>query len=177
MAITADGLITAADNSDLKNERDMDAKEHSFNWLSTEDKKYFSTFTKEIGTMIMGSTTFKNAGRTFFKERLTVILSRNPDQFASHQGVVYKSGNPKEIVQELESMGINQAVLAGGTKTNSEFLEAGLVDYIYLTIEPKIFGKGLRFVDGIDLKVDLKLESCEKLNETGTLLLKYRVEK
>jgi len=72
-------------------------------------------------------------------------------------------------------MGITKILLGGGTKINSEFLKAGLVDEIHLTIEPKIFGAGQKFVDHYNLDINLELIECTKMNEKGTLLLKYKI--
>jgi riboflavin biosynthesis pyrimidine reductase len=54
------------------------------------------------------------------------------------------------------------------------FLAAGLVDEIWLTVEPLLFGGGTPLLAA---RVDVRLEllASEKLNAAGTLLLRYRV--
>ena len=62
----------------------------------------------------------------------------------------------------------------GGTKTYTWFLENDLLDELYITIEPIVFGRGLPlFESSEDINVQLKLESTKQLNEKGTLLLHY----
>ena len=59
----------------------------------------------------------------------------------------------------------------------TSFLKEQLIDEVWLTIEPKIFGTGGNFVIEEELDIDLKLLSCEKVNEQGTLITKYAVIK
>ena len=62
--------------------------------------------------------------------------------------------------------------MGGGSQTNTLFLEAGLVDEIWLTIEPVIFGSGIDlFTHALDLKA--KLVHYETLNDTGSVHLRY----
>jgi len=52
-----------------------------------------------------------------------------------------------------------------------------LVDELYLTIEPRIFGEGKNIVEGRLLNKFLRLIGIEKLNKTGTVVLKYKINK
>jgi dihydrofolate reductase len=158
MAMTADGKI--AKSSD-----------HFPNWTSKEDKKMFAAVTKEHGVVIMGEKTFKTFPKPL-PDRLNVVftLEKNPPQI---ENVKWVTGEPEEVVAELEKEGHASAVLGGGTNLNSQFLKKGLVNEIYLTVEPKIFGSGLGLFDG-DFDVNLKLMSLEMLGE-GSVLLKYEV--
>jgi riboflavin biosynthesis pyrimidine reductase len=53
------------------------------------------------------------------------------------------------------------------------FMEAGVVDRIYLNVEPKIFGKGLTLFNK-PVSRDLSLTSVEKLSD-NVLFLEYKV--
>jgi len=65
----------------------------------------------------------------------------------------------------------------GGGQIAALFLKAQLIDELWLTIEPRIFGIGASFVNDEKLNIELKLLSCEQANEQGTLILKYKVIK
>lgn len=163
MVITADGIVARSAS-------------HNADWSSVEDKKRFVRETKRIGTLIMGSTTYRAIGRHLPK-RLNVILTSDPSKYADKtiEGELeFMSGSPEEILKRLEDRGIQEAVVAGGPSTNQQFLKAGLVDEVQLTIEPKLFGGGMTFAMGGELDVDLELQAVEKLN-TNTLWVKYRV--
>lgn len=165
MVTTVDGIIARNENH------------NTFSWNSVEDQKHFRELSKKIGTVIEGSNTFLAAKQQALKERNNIVLTRNPDKFQATDYVTFMSGSPKEVVAELEARGIKEAAIIGGATINGLFLKDNLADDIYLTIEPKLFGKGLHFSEGFELDLDLKLLSMEKLNEKGTLLLHYEILK
>lgn len=158
MAMTLDGKIAKTDK-------------HFPDWTSREDKKLFAKISKEAGVVVMGDKTFF----TFpgpLKERLNVVftLEENPKEIES---VKWVQGEPEKVLQELERDGYESAILGGGAFVNGMFLEHKLIDEIYITIEPKIFGDGLSLFKG-DFNMDLKLMDVEKINENA-VVLKYKV--
>lgn len=160
MAVTADGKI--AKNSD-----------HFPDWTSKEDKKIFADITKKQGVVIMGDKTFFTFSKPL-PDRLNVVftLLENPPET---KNVKWVTGEPEKVLADLEEMGYKSAVLGGGTYLNTQFLERKLIDEIWLTIEPKIFGDGLGVFGG-DFDVGLKLLDVEKINE-DSIVIKYRIKK
>ncbi|MBI2442431.1 MAG: dihydrofolate reductase family protein [Candidatus Levybacteria bacterium] len=83
----------------------------------------------------------------------------------------------KELITRLSKEGFETVLLVGGGEINRAFLEENLVDELYLTLEPRIFGRGNSvFVEG-DFEHVLQLLASTKLNDKGTLLLHYLVMK
>lgn len=160
MAMTVDGKI--AKSSD-----------HFPDWTSKEDKKMFMAVTKEHGVVIMGDKTFFTFPKPL-PDRLNVVftLEKNPPET---EGVKWVTGEPEKVLEALEKEGYKSAILGGGTYMNSQFMERNLIDEIWLTIEPKIFGDGLGVFGG-DFDVNLKLLDIEKINEDSAVL-KYKVLK
>jgi dihydrofolate reductase len=160
MAMTADGKI--AKTSD-----------HFPDWTSKEDKKYFFETTKKHGVVLMGEKTFKTFPKPL-PDRLNVVftLEKNPPEM---KDVKWVSGDEEKVLKELERGGYKSAVLGGGTYLNTQFLKKKLIDEIWLTIEPKIFGDGLGIFGG-DFDQNLKLISFEKINE-NSIIIKYKVIK
>ena len=68
-------------------------------------------------------------------------------------------------------------LVVGGPHIATSFLKEQLIDELWLTFEPKIFGRGGNFVTEINLDINLHLIHCEKVNEQGTLITKYAVLK
>ncbi|MBU1014895.1 dihydrofolate reductase family protein, partial [Patescibacteria group bacterium] len=61
----------------------------------------------------------------------------------------------------------------GGSSVYTQFLQARVVDTLYLTYEPVLLGKGIKLLnEGMELR--LKLVSQQKLGE-GRMLLEYNV--
>ena len=75
----------------------------------------------------------------------------------------------------MSALGYKKILLVGGATINGLFLKQNLVDELFLTIEPKIFGYGKNIVEGNLLNTSLQLISIKKINKFGTLLLKYKI--
>lgn len=106
------------------------------------------------------------------KDRLNVVFTLEKNQ-KPVEGVKWANGDPKEVLNELEKEGYKSAILGGGANLNGLFLKKGLVNEIYVTVEPKIFGEGLSLFSG-DFDVDLELTDMEKINN-NSVVLKYKV--
>jgi dihydrofolate reductase len=158
MAMTADGKI--AKTSD-----------HFPDWTSKEDKKMFAEATKKHGVVIMGESTFKTFPKPL-PDRLNVVFTLEKDP-SETENVKWVSGEPEKVLEELERGGYKSAILGGGANLNAQFLKKKLIDEIWLTIEPKIFGDGLGIFSG-DFDQDLKLIGFEKINE-DSVVVKYEV--
>jgi dihydrofolate reductase len=150
---------------------------HFVDWSSPEDKKLFFSTTRKAGVLIVGHNTF----RTFpspLPGRLHVVLTRDTsDKTDVPEAVEYTDKSPQEIVAGLEERGYSEAVMAGGAGENTLFLKAALVDELWLTIEPLIFGTGIDLFNGAEFDLHATLISVEQLNEGGTVHLKYMVNK
>lgn len=168
LAVTSlDGFITAGTDANI------------YNWTSKEDAKIFSQKIEDAKLILMGAKTFGHA-RHFMKSkegRIRVVFTRDVKKYQSEviPGYIeFVSENPKDIIKRFEEKGITEALLVGGSEINSLFLKENLISEMYITIEPVMFGEGKKlFSEGMNAK--LELLSTEKLNENGTLLLKYKI--
>ena len=162
-AVTLDGKIA-------RNEH------HFVDWSSKEDKRMFMQTSKRAGVVILGNNTFKTFPSPL-PGRLHVVLTHRPEMEQSTPGQVeYTNAPPHDIVADLESRGYTEAVLTGGAQVNALFLSAGLVDEVWLTVEPLIFGQGVDLFRGAELNVRARLIHMEQLNDGGTLHLRYAVK-
>jgi dihydrofolate reductase len=108
--------------------------------------------------------------------RLHMVLTTNTSNKVPVPGQVeFTSAAPAEIVAGLEARGYTEAVLTGGAQVNALFLKAGLVNEIWLTVEPLIFGSGLDLFRGFEFDTRATLLAVERLNESGTVHLRYAV--
>lgn len=157
-AVSADGFI-AKDNQHA-----------SILWTSRADKKRFVELTKRAGVIVMGSSTYKTIGRPL-PNRKNIVYSKN-SQF---EGVEVTDKPPLELLQDLEAQGHKEVAICGGAHIYTMFMKAGVVDEVYLTIEPILFGKGLPIFTE-DLKYHLKLLEAQTSEEGGSVLLHYKVD-
>ncbi len=158
-ALTADGYIGKHST-------------HAAMWTSKEDKKRFVEITKRAGVIVMGQNTWKTLGKPL-KDRLNIVYSPIPLEDAV-DGVEVTTKSPADLLKELEERGFKEVAICGGSQIYSMFMKAGLVNKLYLTIEPILFGDGMRlFKEDMDFK--LKLENSVT-TENGALLLEYSVQ-
>jgi len=150
-------------------------------WSSPEDRKYFSALIKKSELVIMGRKTFL-AARADMKLSTAihrVVLTKKPamyKKFEVPKQLEFTDESPRTLMKRLEKYH-RTAMLVGGTETNSTFLREKLIDELWLTVEPKIFGYGKGLFSEKNLNVGLQLRSMKQLNKNGTLLLKYTVMK
>jgi dihydrofolate reductase len=157
-AVSADGFI-AKDN------------QHSpMYWTSKVDKKRFVELTKRAGAIVMGSSTYKTIGKPL-QERVNIVYSKQQ----TFDGVEITQDDPKELLAKLEARGFKEVAICGGSHIYTMFMKSGLVDTIYLTIEPIFFGKGMTIFNQ-ELHYSLKLVSSAASESTGSLLLEYKVD-
>lgn len=158
-ALTADGFIAHTE------------KDTSTNWTSDEDRKLFVRLTKRAGVFVMGSTTYRTIGRAL-PGRRNIVYSRTK---IAQEGIETTSETPAALIQRLEAEGYDELAICGGTTIYDMFLQADVVDELYLTIEPVLFGTGLPLIKTAR-DIPLKLIESTLLN-ADTLLVHYEVQK
>lgn len=106
-------------------------------------------------------------------------MTRNPEKYKIYEvpgELEFSSETPRELVKRFGSQ-FEQMLVVGGPHVATSFFKDGQVDELWLTLEPKIFGEGGNFAVGADLDVELSLISMERMNDRGTLILRYQVIK
>jgi dihydrofolate reductase len=157
-ALSADGFIA------------KDAQHSPFNWTSKADKRRFIDLTKKAGVIVMGSSTYRTIGKPL-AERLNIVYSKTQH----FEGVEMTQDDPRVLIKKLEERGCREVAICGGSNIYTMFMKAGVVDTLYLTIEPVLFGKGIGLFNE-DLHYLLKLKSSQVSEMGGSLLLEYEVE-
>lgn len=157
-AVSADGNIA------------QHAAQSSLDWTSKEDTRFFVEKTKEIGTVVMGRKTFETIGKPL-SDRRTIVLSSGTGM----DGVEWTGETPADLVARLETEGVTRLALCGGAAVYDAFLSAGLVDELYLTVEPVLFGGGVPLFRH-DARINLTLLDTTRLGESA-VLLHYHVAK
>lgn len=151
-------------------------------WASAEDKTHLQKLIAENNLILLGGKTYSIA-KSHIKPspgKLRMVLTHDEEKFKDDiipGQLEFSNLGIEELIKSLEERGFEQMLLLSGENLNEEFFEKKLVDEIYLTLEPKIFGSGRGMVADSNLDICLRLLSFERLNENGTLLLHYQVVK
>jgi dihydrofolate reductase len=194
-AMSADGFISPGGSR---------SKESSTAWTGEADRKRFVALTKRARAMVLGRKTFETFGSRPLKGRDLFVLSRSPPGVTKITGTAASAAGeiaqtaaaaapeapgsgggagtvewtklpPRELVAMLAGRGYAELALCGGSEIYAQFLEADLVDRMYLTIEPVLFGDGVR-LSAWPLEKRLELVSCENAGN-GSVFLEYRLQR
>lgn len=165
---TLDGKITKWGNS------------HVRDWSSKQDQEYYKQIWKDAQLIVMGSNTYIAEKFSSSPQHLLLVMTKHPSKYKEYEvpeQIEFIDNDPKELVEQFQKRGFETMIVVGGPHVASSFFEKQLIDELWLTIEPKIFGTGGNFVIEQKMDIDLKMISCEKVNKQGTLIAKYVVVK
>jgi len=165
MAISANGMI-AGKNDDTS-------------WVSKEDFEGQEKVAKMVGNIVYGSRTFERGlieGGLPVTGCVNVVATSDPNRYKTKEGFLFIAGTPQNILKILKNKGFNKVLVAGGSKLNGSFIKEGLIDEMYLDVEPIIFGEGIPLFAPADFEYKLKPLGTKKLSEQ-TLQLHYKVLK
>lgn len=163
-----DGKVTKWGGSDIKS------------WSSKSDQEYFKNKWNETKLIVMGSNTYNAEHIKPSSNHFLVVMTGHPSDYKGMEipgKLEFTIESPKELYIRFEKEGIDEMLIVGGAHIATSFLKEQLVDELWLTIEPVIFGTGGSFVIEEKLNINLQLISCERVNTQGTLIAKYSVIK
>lgn len=138
-----------------------------------------------------GEITLKSINKTLFKQMRRVlgksarlpyyVITNKPKSLKNLQAKIY-SGDLKSLIEELKDEGYKSILVEGGPTLLGAFLKEDLMDEIFLTISPKIYGsepgKTLTLVEGILFSPHktktLKLVSMKKMGDE--IFLRYSLK-
>jgi dihydrofolate reductase len=165
---TLDGKVTKWGDPDIRA------------WSSENDKEYFSKTWENAQLIVMGSNTYDADQMKPSASHHLVIMTRQPSKYRKYGisgQVEFTDKSPCQLVARFEREGHEQMLIVGGAHVATSFLKEQLIDELWLTIEPKIFGLGGNFAIEERLDINLQLISCEQVNKSGTLITKYAILK
>jgi dihydrofolate reductase len=166
-AQSLDGMITRHD-------------EPGSSFTSAADKEHFCNAMREFDCRVMGAETYRvwreRTRKAASAARPYTIMTRDPARFAAEAvrgNLEFSDAAPAAVLHDFATRGYSRCALLGGAKINALFLKAGLVNSLWITVEPLLFGRGTPLL-GSEVDLKLKLISSQLLSP-DTLLLKYQV--
>jgi len=151
---------------------------HIRSWTSKADQDYFTEIWRDARLIIMGSNTYIAEPFRPSLNHLLVVMTSHPEKYRSQvtpNKLEFTSKTPAQLTEFYKNEGHEIMVVVGGAHIATSFLKDQLLDEIWLTIEPKIFGIGGNLVIEEKLDINLHLINIEKINKQGTLIVKYEV--
>jgi dihydrofolate reductase len=149
-------------------------------WSSHQDQDYYKRVWNESRLIVMGSATFNADTFNPFPGHQIIVMTSHPNRYKSFEipgQMEFTNETPVELSSRFANKGHQQMLVVGGPHIATSFLKEQLIDELWLTIEPKIFGMGENFATDAKLDINLRLIQIEKVNDQGTLITKYAVLK
>lgn len=161
---TLNGKITRGEDPEVRH------------WSSKSDQEYYSRVWKNSELVVMGSKTFNDNVIKPSGGRLVVVMTRNPHLYKDREvpgQIEFSNLSPSGLVDKYRKSGAPLMTVVGGPLIATSFIKEYLVDELWLTLEPRLFGSGFNLIADSDLDAKLKLIDIVKVNEEGTLITKY----
>ena len=149
-------------------------------WSSHQDQDYYKKVLNESRLIVMGSNTFNADTFKPSADHQLIIMTGHPHKYKSLEitgQIEFTNESPVELIARFIRKEHKQILVVGGAHIATSFLKEQLIDEVWLTIEPKVFGTGGNFATEVNLDINLHLIHCEKVNKQGTLITKYAVLK
>ncbi len=148
-------------------------------FCSAADQAFLSEALQSFDCMVMGRKTYDTLrariDRSPATRWLRKVQTRSPDAYRERERpelLEFTDAEPRHIAAEFAERGRQRCALLGGAESYGAFLAADLVDALWLTIEPVMFGGGTPLARA-EVDQRYELEDVTKL-AASTLLLKYR---
>ena len=154
-------------------------KDGGVGWLDNfhvEGEDYgYNEFLDTVGVIIMGANTYRQVltfGEWPYKDKKTVVVSRNTHPVPANAGVEFYSGSLKPLIEKLKTKAKKNIWLVGGSQLVTGFLNEGLIDEIHLFIMPVLLKKGIPLFVNLSGITHLKLTSVKSYS-TGVVRINY----
>lgn len=157
IAMTLDGYIATFDDS--------------LDWLMRVDGEGdngYGDFMTDIDTVIMGRTTYdwvmnEMNGEYPYSEQTSYVYTHQQRENTKY--VTYTAEPVAELGARLKAMSGKDIWIIGGGRLICDFLEAGLVDEMILTLTPVLLGKGIRLFPEGDYESEWRRVKTETFNQ------------
>jgi dihydrofolate reductase len=134
----------------------------------------FQAFFDTVDTLVMGRTTY-NVVLGFeawpYADKRCAVLTHDPP--SPRHGEEFHAGDVSALVDHLAAAGAEHVYVDGGDVI-SQFLAAGLIDEVTVSVIPIVLGEGLRLTRRIGRDVPLSLAE-HRAFDSGLVRLTYRV--
>ncbi len=148
---------------------------HSLNtWTSEEDWNFFQHAISKVDVVVVGMNTYKVVEKRL-KKRKTIVFSSKYNSIKTIGSVTFLNPAKINFQKFIKQNDFRNVAILGGPMVYTYFLQNKILNELFVTIEPCVFTTGTPMFSGIKFKKHkFILQSVKKLNQNGTLLLKYK---
>lgn len=148
----------------------------AIDWLAivhpVDEAHGYQAFMASVDAVVLGRGTYNTVlgfDQWPYPGKRVVVMTHHPA--AARQGEEFFSGSALELAARLRE---TQRVYVDGGKVVSQFLAAGLIDDVTISVIPIILGDGIRLFSGGEGEHRLELESHRSW-PSGMVQMRFRV--
>lgn len=142
-------------------------KDDNTNFVSEIEWNSFRAMMKKVGNIIIGKRTFElmeKGDELPNLDEVTVVVVTN-HEFSVSDSRIQVVNSPRQALEVLRGKNFKQTLVAGGGALNAAFMEQGLIDEIYLDVEPIALGDGIKLFSGKVFELKLRFLGIKYLSE------------
>lgn len=186
MSMSLDGFI-AGPKDDSNHDRELGALDILHDWMFPP-KGNFEEIAgerfKNIGAIVMGRRMFDPGEEPWgdnpvFHAPVFVLSHKPREKVVKQGGTTYTfvtDGIESALEQAKAAAGNKDIMVAGGARAIQQYLKAGLLDEIHLTLVHVLLGEGIPLFENIGTE-QIKLEKISVIEAPGVTHLRFRVVK
>lgn len=142
-------------------------------WILGNNENYdsdygYETFIKDIDTVILGATTYKqiinelSPDKWVYENLQSYVLTRK--RFEDTPNIKYVNMNMKELINRLQKENGKNIWICGGASLLNQCVKEDLIDEYQITTAPVILGSGIRLFEENNKKIRLELKEMKEEN-------------
>lgn len=146
-------------------------------WILGNNENYdsdygYETFIKDIDTVILGATTYKqiknelSPDKWVYEDLQSYVLTR--ERIEDTLNIKYVNMNIKELINRLQRENGKNIWICGGANLVNQCVTEDLIDEYQITTVPVILGNGIRLFE--ENNKNIKLELKDMKEENGLIL-------
>jgi len=132
----------------------------------------YGEFYRTVGTVVMGRLTYdevlKLSEEFLYADKPCYVLSRTEQSPAPY--VTFTNEALDTLIPRLKADSEGDVWLVGGGQLVAAFLEAGLLDELYITVTPKILGEGIPLFPQGTVPSAFRLKHIEQMGQFVSLI-------
>jgi len=181
-----DGFI-AGPRDDSNPDRELGALDILHNWMFSPEGKFEEIKRdrfKDVGAVVMGRRMFNLGEEPWgdnppFHMPVFVLTHKPKSKLIKEGGTTYTfitDGLESTLKQAKAAAGDKNVMLEGGANAIQQYIKAGLLNEMHLTIVLVLLGEGIRLFENLGME-DIELEKISVTEDPGVTHLRFRVVK
>jgi dihydrofolate reductase len=152
-------------------------------WASAADQAWFRLSMVQFDCCVMGRATYETVREAILERRndgrRRIVMSRQPAAFSEDAvpgALDFSAAAPAQIVANFATHGRQACAILGGAQVHDAFLTSNLVDELWITVEPRLFGQGTPLIHA-KLDLSLRLIDQRRLDASDSMVLRYAINR